>query len=643
LPIYGPGESEVSAECGSRNHRLSRRWLRTKGHVLRLPVCFFFILLATVFVGFLRRNGSGGELIWPANGMLLAYLLLAPRWRWPGYLLSGFLAMELGGVLLHEPWRMGLLLNLLHMAEVLIAARLLRRRSAALPRFADPVYLERFLGFAVLSAPVLTASLYAWMAGFWLPIPPLDAFLNWAIADCLGLAIFTPIFVAIFQTNFRKPRLWRQDWMYLALTAVAALAAFSQDTVPLVFLMYPILVVVALHVDLGQAAVALLEIAATACWYTGHGEGPLAAIGINHHSNPFLHLQLLVAAGVFILYGISVVIERQKMTERRLRQMASLHQLVTENSRDVIIIADFHGKRSYVSASGEGLCGWNREEMLHHHSLEMVHPQDLPKVEAMLRDLHSSVDDGLIELRIRKKNGDYVWVEAALRVVRDPETGARSGILNTVRDISERKRAEIQLQEAYRAVEMLALTDGLTGLANRRRFDQYLGCEWRRALRERQPLTLLMIDADLFKFYNDTYGHMRGDSCLKQIAEACQDVLARPGDMVARFGGEEFIAILPNTTIEGGCQVANEICEAVRHRGLPHRSNPAGIVTISIGCATATPQFGLHAFNLIELADKALYRAKQNGRNQAYCGNNRSDYGEEEEIFNLSAKAARTG
>jgi len=129
-----------------------------------------------------------------------------------------------------------------------------------------------------------------------------------------------------------------------------------------------------------------------------------------------------------------------------------------------------------------------------------------------------------------------------------------------------------------------------------------------------------MIDADLFKSYNDTYGHLRGDSCLRQIAEAALDVVARPGDLVARFGGEEFAVILPNTDSEGALDVAGEICAALRSRKLPHSGNPFGIMTVSVGCATLIPSFGLHSVNLIEFADEALYKAKKEGRNRVCCG-----------------------
>ena len=185
------------------------------------------------------------------------------------------------------------------------------------------------------------------------------------------------------------------------------------------------------------------------------------------------------------------------------------------------------------------------------------------------------------------------------------------------REISERKLAEQKLADAYKAVETLAVTDALTGLANRRGFEQSLMTEWRRAMRDRKPLSLLLIDADLFKSYNDSYGHLRGDSCLKQIAEAAQDVVARPGDLVARFGGEEFAVILPNTGSSGALQLAHDVCAVVRDRQVPHNSSPVGVVTISVGSATIIPQAGQHAATLVDCADKALYRAKRSGRNRA--------------------------
>jgi diguanylate cyclase (GGDEF)-like protein len=195
------------------------------------------------------------------------------------------------------------------------------------------------------------------------------------------------------------------------------------------------------------------------------------------------------------------------------------------------------------------------------------------------------------------------------------KTGQYMGRVWFFRDISRHKLNEQRLQEAYHAVEAMAITDALTGLANRRRFDQCLAAEWRRSLRDKQPLSLLLIDVDLFKSYNDQFGHLNGDTCLKQIAEAAQFSVTRSGDLVARFGGEEFAVILPKTPADGAGNVAESICNSIRARRIAHESGAEGIVTASIGCATIIPQPGVNSAQLLELADQALYSAKRSGRN----------------------------
>jgi diguanylate cyclase (GGDEF)-like protein/PAS domain S-box-containing protein len=353
----------------------------------------------------------------------------------------------------------------------------------------------------------------------------------------------------------------------------------------------------------------------------------LAAEVIRSGSGPH-RIWIAIGSAVLLLYCISIVLERERAIVRQLKKIAALHALVSENSRDAIILADLSGHRSYSSSAGENL-GWKPEDLLTQGGIEMIHPCDQERAQAVVSELNSGSESAMIECRVQKPTGEYIWVEVSLCLLHDPETGVPSGVLNFVRDVSERKLAEKKLQEAYDAVEALAVTDALTGLSNRRRFDQYLATEWRRSMRDRQPLSLLMLDADKFKVYNDTYGHQRGDNCLKQIAEACMDVVSRPGDLIARYGGEEFVVVLPNTDSAGALHVANEICQALRNRRLPHSGNAPGIATISAGCATLIPKFGKHAPDLIEMADKALYKAKSNGRDQA-CDGNLEDAAEEE-------------
>jgi sigma-B regulation protein RsbU (phosphoserine phosphatase) len=167
-------------------------------------------------------------------------------------------------------------------------------------------------------------------------------------------------------------------------------------------------------------------------------------------------------------------------------------------------------------------------------------------------------------------------------------------------------------------LQKLVNIDGLTQIANRRCFDQSLEQEWQRLYREQQPLSLLLFDVDYFKFYNDSYGHQMGDDCLIKIALAVQQVVSRPADLVARYGGEEFVVILPNTDVTGAMAIAQWVHAAIKDLAIPHQASKiSDTVTISLGITSQIPASELSAATLIEQADQALYRAKQQGRNQS--------------------------
>ncbi|BDU75649.1 hypothetical protein METESE_06070 [Mesoterricola sediminis] len=181
-----------------------------------------------------------------------------------------------------------------------------------------------------------------------------------------------------------------------------------------------------------------------------------------------------------------------------------------------------------------------------------------------------------------------------------------------------RVRNHVDLKAAQDRLQELAVLDPLTGIANRRAFDQTLGHEWQRSRREGKPLSLVMADVDCFKAYNDAYGHVRGDGCLREIAQVLRETLRRPADLVARFGGEEFICILPETDAAGARQVALALGEAVARLGIPHPgSEVAAHVTVSLGTATAIPTLADWAERLVVEADRAMYEAKRQAKAQA--------------------------
>lgn len=199
----------------------------------------------------------------------------------------------------------------------------------------------------------------------------------------------------------------------------------------------------------------------------------------------------------------------------------------------------------------------------------------------------------------------YLAVDASPIV---DDEGKLIAVVETLRDMTDEKTAQI-------ALEQLATRDGLTGLANRRCFDDTLQAEWTRALRQQQPLSLLMVDVDNFKAYNDANGHLGGDECLKRISNAVASEM-RANDLVARYGGEEFAVILPNQSLKGAAIVAERIRCRVEQLQVPNRFESDRRVTVSIGAATAIASPDTDPSQLVAIADAALYRAKHMGRNR---------------------------
>ncbi len=214
-----------------------------------------------------------------------------------------------------------------------------------------------------------------------------------------------------------------------------------------------------------------------------------------------------------------------------------------------------------------------------------------------------------MEVTHRHKSGAELAVSLSRSSIKN-EYGEEVAIAAVSRDITERKR----LEEKLRALSFL---DELTGIANRRSYEKFIEAEWRRATRERTSLSVILIDIDYFKLYNDTYGHQAGDECLRLVASAIDKVAKRQGDMVARYGGEEFIVVLPGTDASGVGILAEAMREKVSSLEIAHKSSEVGpFVTISLGVASMLPVPGTEPSTLVAAADIELYRAKQFGRNR---------------------------
>jgi diguanylate cyclase (GGDEF)-like protein/PAS domain S-box-containing protein len=316
-------------------------------------------------------------------------------------------------------------------------------------------------------------------------------------------------------------------------------------------------------------------------------------------------------------------ISARRSAEHALQESERRFRLLAEHSGDVVVLATLDGLHLYLSPASGRVLGWTAAELVGRYAREFVHPGDLAWFDAAAAAMREGALEARGTYRHRRPDGTWMWVEAHARVHRELAGGASPGYVATLRDATERKHAEAELLNAYQQMKRMALTDALTGIANRRSFETELAIEWGRCGRQGAPLSLLLLDVDHFKRYNDRYGHMAGDKCLQRIAGALVDVARRSSDHAARIGGEEFAMLAPNTDADGVLIVAERLRVAILDLGMRHEANtPLRLVTSSIGVTTMWPhgvptaEVDQLTSRLFSAADNALYRAKSTGRNR---------------------------
>jgi diguanylate cyclase (GGDEF)-like protein/PAS domain S-box-containing protein len=321
---------------------------------------------------------------------------------------------------------------------------------------------------------------------------------------------------------------------------------------------------------------------------------------------------LILLIGVIGFFLIRQMLARQGMMAELVAKEADF-RLLAEESSDMVTRIGFDGQLIYVSPSSAHVVGWGPDQLTGTPALAGVNADDLPAVNETVEALRrGDITDARIVYRTRHRDAQEVWIESTMRVTRRSDTSEIDGVVAISRDVTEQKNAEQRLGA-------LAMLDGLTGLANRGRFDERLQEEWARALREGTPLSLLMIDVDHFKKFNDQYGHPAGDACLRAVAKILRAEARRPADLAARYGGEEFVLLLPNTEAAGCALVGERVREELRRLDVTHAMNPpTRRVTVSLGGATIWPNAKLatETSSLIDAADRALYTAKEAGRDR---------------------------
>lgn len=302
--------------------------------------------------------------------------------------------------------------------------------------------------------------------------------------------------------------------------------------------------------------------------------------------------------------GLSRLFRRSNVATSDLRSLV-------ENSRDVLCRLGPDLRIRYCSPSCLTVLGREVDDLIGQLPSSFVVEADRPVIAEAVVRVERGEEVEPTTVRVRLPDGGLVWVETTTRTLRD-SLGRPIEFILVMRDVSERHALRLRLEQE-------AVTDPLTGLANRRAFDNAIEREWARAVRNDTEMSLILMDLDCFKAFNDRYGHAAGDDALRRVAAAIQGVVRRPGDLAVRYGGEEMAIILPRTPAAGASRVACTLRSAIEALAVPHTETEFGVLTTSIGVATAAAAVGRTISmpqGLLIGADGALYRAKANGRNR---------------------------
>ncbi|MDX2479182.1 MAG: diguanylate cyclase [Desulfuromusa sp.] len=359
-------------------------------------------------------------------------------------------------------------------------------------------------------------------------------------------------------------------------------------------------------------------------------DGQHAAYIISIHPEPYLKALQNNAIAHFLiamLFALVLVVFRIKLLRVREEQQSTTAflQTIASHMGEGLYATDKYGMVTFMNPEASRLLGYKQEDVLNQDAHSIFHSDDTQHQRHGCVILNSIMNNMTYkEERAFFKSKDSQVFPVELTCTPFTKQGRIAGTITLFRNISlrckqEQNLATVQknLQEANLALSHLARLDGLTGVANRREFDQMLITLWKGAYRHKTMLASLMIDIDHFKAYNDTYGHQQGDECLRQVAQIIQQSCLRPNDFVARYGGEEFVVLMPETPLADACHVAERIQSNLQQKNIPHAgSSTDKVVTLSIGVCSLQPDNPTTEQLLVDCADRRLYQAKHFGRNQ---------------------------
>jgi diguanylate cyclase (GGDEF)-like protein/PAS domain S-box-containing protein len=307
--------------------------------------------------------------------------------------------------------------------------------------------------------------------------------------------------------------------------------------------------------------------------------------------------------------ALAAQFKKRSQAERILREREARYRILAENAGDVVLQFEPDGCFKYASPAAERVLGWSEASLLGRHCAELVHAEDRALIEQTFAELAQASSERTLTYRMQKSDLSYAWVETHFRrVAADASTA--SEVVAGLRNVTRRKELEEELREVNRKLASLATTDGLTGLSNRRAFDQFL-----RQHGHEGNLALMMIDVDHFKPFNDSFGHVKGDECLREVARIIGEQVLDANGFPARYGGEEFAVVLPKTNEDAAAAVAAAIHGNIARLAIAHPASGTACITLSIGIAHKASEV-TDIWEIVRDSDLALYRAKRLGRNR---------------------------
>ena len=558
------------------------------------------------------------SLLWPSNGLLLGFLLLSPKRSWSALFALNFLSSFLVHCFFHFTLYQSIIVSAGNVLEVAIAIFPLRNIKPERANLTLPLQMIPFVLISLI-APAASGVFVIAFSGHFLPqVSALVFFSVWWLGDSLGLLMMTPLVLMTVRResieHFR-PRQLPFTLLTLAAAMTPNLLLTTPQRIPLLFLDFPLLVLVTFRLGLFGAAVSALLMDISLTRFAMDASGMFGTNAFHDKATRLMILQAYLLIQLAMVYLIAKALSRQRYLQEQVLKSEERYRTLADNSWDMILQMNAEGQCIYVSPSVEESLGRKPDELINQLACVWVHPEDIERADAMMEALRGGAERQRIEIRMEHQDGSYRWMELKARAVRDNISGETREVVAVARDVTARVMRDMELTEAVKRAESLALTDELTGLGNRRGFEDTLDRLWNASVEQGAMMTVLMIDADNFKEFNDIHGHLAGDECLRRVARLIAHCVRRPTDYAARYGGEEFSVILPNSDIHMAEAIAERIRFSIANSEIMIQGKKATPTTVSIGIAGRTAAKEQSPRELIRSADAALYDAKRSGRN----------------------------